>query len=97
MKTYTPKPIDLSDVELTEDLNELREAIAENAHDVWAENRYTEGWRYGDQRNDELKLHPDMVPYSQLPEGEKKFDREMAMNTLKLLTKLGYDIVKRNK
>ena len=96
MKTYTPKPIDLSDVELTEDLNELREAIAENAHEVWAENRYAEGWRYGVQRNDELKLHPDMVPYSQLPEGEKEYDREMAMNTIKLLKKLGYDLIKRD-
>ena len=95
MKTYTPKPIDLSDVELTEDLNELREAIAENAHEVWAENRYAEGWRYGVQRNDDLKLHPDMVPYSQLPESEKEYDREMAMKTIKLLKKLGYDLIKR--
>ena len=95
MKTYTPKPIDLSDVELTADLNELREAIAENAHEIWAENRYAEGWRYGVQRNDELKLHPDMVPYSQLPEGEKEYDREMAMKTIKLLKKLGYDLIKR--
>ena len=94
-KTYTPKPIDLSDVELNDDLNELREAIAENAHEVWAENRYAEGWRYGEQRNDELKLHPDMVPYSQLPEGEKEYDREMAMKTIKLLKKLGYDLIKR--
>lgn len=39
MKTYIPKPIDLSDVELTENLNELREAIAENAHEIWAANR----------------------------------------------------------
>ena len=97
MKTYTPKPIDLSDVELTEDLNELREAIAENAHEIWAENRQAEGWTYGPQRNDQLKQTPDMVPYSQLPEGEKEYDREMAMNTLKLLKKLGYDIVKRAK
>ena len=97
MKTYTPKPIDLSDVELTEDLNELREAIAENAHEIWAENRQTEGWTYGPQRDDQLKQTPDMVPYSQLPEGEKEYDREMAMNTLKLLKKLGYDIVKRAK
>ena len=96
-KTYIPKSIDLSDVDLSEDLNELREAIAENAHEIWAENRYAEGWRYGEQRNDELKLHPDMIPYSQLPEGEKEYDREMAMNTLKLLKKLGYDIVKRAK
>lgn len=95
MKTYIPKPIDLSDVELSEDLNELREAIAENAHEVWAENRQAEGWTYGPKRNDELKQTPDMVSYSQLPESEKEYDREMAMKTIKLLKKLGYDLVKR--
>ena len=60
MSTYIPKPINLSDVELTEDLNELREAIAENAHEIWAENRQKEGWTYGPERNDELKQNPDM-------------------------------------
>ena len=95
MKTYTPKPIDLSDVELTEDLNELREAIAENAHEIWAENRQAEGWTYGPQRDDRLKQTPDMVPYSKLPEGEKEYDRDMAMKTIKLLKKLGYDLIKR--
>lgn len=95
MRTYTPKPIDLSDVELTEDLNDLREAIAENAHEIWAENRQAEGWTYGPQRDDQLKQTPDMVPYSQLPEGEKEYDREMAMKTIKLLKKLGYDLIKR--
>lgn len=95
MKTYIPKPIDLSDVELTGDLNELREAIAENAHEIWAENRQAEGWTYGPQRDDKLKQTPDMVPYSQLPEGEKEYDREMAMQTIKLLKKLGYDLIKR--
>ncbi len=95
MKTYNPKPIDLSDVELTEDLNELREAIAENAHDVWAVERQAQGWTYGEQRDDNKKETPCMVPYSQLPDSEKKFDRDMAMNTLKLVKKLGYDLVKR--
>lgn len=95
MKTYIPKPIDLSDVELTENLNELREAIAENAHEIWAANRQAEGWSYGPQRDDAKLLHPDMVPYSQLPESEKKYDREMAMKTIKLLKKLGYDLIKR--
>ena len=95
MKTYIPNPIDLSDVELTEDLKELQEAIAENAHEVWAQNRQAEGWSYGPKRDDEKLLHPDMVPYSQLTEGEKAYDREMAMNTIKLLKKLGYDLIKR--
>lgn len=97
MNNYTPKPIDLSDVELSEDLIALREAIAENAHDVWAAERQAQGWTYGPQRDDEKKQTPCMVEYSQLPDSEKKFDRDMAMNTLKLVTKLGYDIVKRQK
>lgn len=95
VQAYNPRPIDISDVELSEDLNELREAIAENAHDVWAVERLAQGWTYGPQRDDEKKETPCMVAYSQLPESEKKFDRDMAMNTLKLLKKLGYDIVKR--
>jgi hypothetical protein len=94
LKAYTPKPIDLSDVELSSELNELSETIAENAHEIWAQKRQAEGWLYGPQRDDQLKQTPDMVPYSQLPEGEKEYDREMAMQTIKLLKKLGYDIIK---
>jgi len=94
-KAYEPRPIDLSDVELSADLNELREAIAENAHDVWAVERMSQGWKYGPQRDDARKETPCMVPYSQLPDSEKVFDRDMAMNTLKLVMKLGYDLVKR--
>lgn len=94
MNKYTPKPIDLNDVELADDLNELREAIAENAHEIWAENRQKEGWTYGPQRDDKLKQTPDMVPYSQLPDSEKEYDREMAIKTIKLLKKLGYDLIK---
>lgn len=95
MNTYIPQPIDITDVELTEDLNELREAIAENAHEVWALERVAQGWSYGPERDDAKKENPCMVPYSQLPESEKDFDRNMAMNTIKLLKKLGYDIIKR--
>lgn len=95
MKTYTPTPIDLTDVQLPDDLNELREAIAENAHDIWAKNRQAEGWTYGPQRDDKLKQTPDMVPYADLPEKEKDYDRKMAIETLKLMHKLGYDIIKR--
>lgn len=94
MKTYHPKPIDVSDVILEEDVTELREAIAENAHDIWAIERMQEGWTYGPERNDELKRNPCMVPYSQLPESEKEYDRQMAMQTIKLMKKLGYDLVK---
>lgn len=91
---YIPHPLDLSDVELPDDLLELREAIAENAHEVWAQGRKEQGWTYGPERNDALKQTPDMVPYSDLSDEEKFFDREMAMNTIRLLKKLGYRLTK---
>lgn len=95
MKEYNPQPIDLSKVELPEELNELREALAENAHDVWAVERMAQGWSYGSKRDDDKKETPCMVPYSQLPESEKKFDRDMAESSLKLVKAVGYDIIKK--
>lgn len=92
---YEPYPISLDDVDLSEDLTELREAIAENAHEIWAKARTDQGWTYGPERNDQKKETPDMVPYCNLPESEKLYDREMAMQTLKLVKKLGYEIVRR--
>lgn len=91
---YEPSPIALDDVELAEDLTELQEAIAENAHEIWAKNRSDQGWSYGPERNDQKKETPDMVPYCNLPESEKLYDREMAMQTLKLVQKLGFRIEK---
>ena len=94
-KKYTPHPVQLDDVELTPELEQLREAIAENAHEVWAAGRISEGWKYGPRRDDELKTHPDLVPYAELPESEKRYDRNTAMNSIKLVMKLGCDLVKR--
>ena len=92
---YDPSPIGLDDVVLSDDLSELQEAIAENAHEIWAKNRRNQGWSYGPERNDQKKETPDMVPYCNLPESEKLYDREMAMQTLKLVKKLGFEIVKK--
>lgn len=92
---YCPEPIDLEDVALSDDLIELREAIAENLHDVWAITRIKEGWTYGPVRDDSKKQHPDIIPYCALPDGEKEYDRLMAWNTLKLVKKLGFEIKKR--
>lgn len=92
---YDPSPIGLDDVELSAELTELREAIAENAHEIWAKARTDQGWTYGPERNDKKKQTPDMVPYCNLPESEKLYDREMAMQTLKLVKKLGFDILRK--
>ena len=95
MKTiYIPKPISTEYVELAKDILELSEQIAENVHEVWAASRMSEGWTYGKERNDALKQHPCLIPYDELPETEKDYDRNTAMQTLKLIQKLGYTIKK---
>ena len=96
-KTYHPKLIDLKHVTLPDGFEELREAIAENAHDTWALERQSEGWTWGPKRDDSKLETPDMIPYAQLPESEKQYDRLMAEDTLKLLTALGYKIIKNAK
>ena len=95
MKTdYTPQPLDTSDVVLPEELNALVEQIAKNVHEVWAESRLSEGWKYGPERNDALREHPCLIPYEELPEVEKEYDRNTAFGTLRLITKLGFKITK---
>ena len=93
VEEYEPQPVNLESIPLGDELNELIEAIAENAHDVWAVARMNEGWTYGPVRDDEKKHHPDLVPYSSLPDSEKEYDRLMAKNTIKLVRKLGIGIV----
>ncbi len=92
---YDPRPVDTSDVILPEELLALTERIAENVHDVWAVGRIAEGWTYGEKKDAKNKVTPDLVPYSDLPENEKAYDRNTAIETLKLIVKLGYKI--RNK
>lgn len=91
---YTPKPIDTTSVSLNNDMLELCELLAENVHDVWAIGRINEGWTYGEHRNDKLKHNPCLVPYSQLPESEKEYDRNTAFATIKAIVALGYKIEK---
>jgi len=89
---YDPKPIDTMDVSLPEELLALTEKIAENVHDVWAVGRISEGWVYGPEKDNEKKTTPALVPYGELPESEKDYDRNTALETLKLIVKLGYCI-----
>ena len=92
--TYIPKPAQTDDIVLSEELKGLVEAMAKNVHDVWAESRISQGWTYGPERNDALKHHPCLVPYEDLPEVEKAYDRDTAVGTLKLICKLGFKITK---
>jgi hypothetical protein len=89
---YEPTPIDNSQIELSADLLALTEVLARNNHDLWAKRRINEGWSWGLQRNDSKKQTPLLVPYESLPEGEKDYDRDNALETLKTILALGYRI-----
>ncbi len=91
---YEPKPIDTSGVVLDPSLCELTEILAENVHNVWAQSRIEQGWTYGEERSDVKKTTPCLVPYEELPETEKEYDRRTAAETLKLIITLGYTIDK---
>ena len=91
---YIPKPADTSGIVLPPELEKLTEQIAENVHEVWAQGRMAEGWTYGEIQDSEKKTTPCMVPYGELPESEKEYDRNTAIGTVKLIMAMGYRIEK---
>ena len=92
---YKPEPINTDAVKLSDDLSALTELIAKNVHDVWAVGRIKEGWTYGELKDSEKKTNPCLVPYEDLPDSEKEYDRNSAMSTLRLIVALGYNIEKK--
>lgn len=88
--SYRPNPIDTSGVELPKALEDLSELLAENAHEIWAQERMSQGWHFGQDR--QHKEHPDLIPYRDLDESEKALDRKASMGTLKAIIKLGFRI-----
>lgn len=94
MKTncYTPQPIETTNVKLPKELDPLVESLAKNVHEVWAQTRISQGWSYGPERNDELKTHPCLISYEELPEEEREYDRNTALSTLKFIVAKGFEI-----
>ncbi|CAH0484985.1 unnamed protein product [Peronospora farinosa] len=87
---YTPQPLDTRRIRLPHSINLLAELLSQNAHEVWAVGRINQGWRWGTGRDNDTKLHPDLVPYESLTEQDKQYDRDTSMSALKVITALGY-------
>ena len=94
MKKYIPNPVDTKSVDLPKSLESLVEEMSKNVHEVWAATRISQGWTYGKERNDAEKRHPCLVPYEELSEEEKEYDRNTSIETIKLILKLGFTITK---
>lgn len=91
---YRPHPVRTDDETLDGAIMEITETLAENVHDIWAKHIADEGWRHGDILDAGRKTHPYFVPYSDLPEDEKTLCREAALGTLRLVKKLGYEMLR---
>ena len=94
MKEYIPTPVDTQSIQIPEELKSLAEEMSKNVHEVWAQTRISQGWTYGEERNDAEKKHPSLVPYEELSEEEQEYDRNTSLETLKLIIKLGFKITK---
>ena len=93
-KAYNPEPVDASHVSLSPEFDDILEIIANNVHDTWAQQRIREGWRWGPRKDDQEKTTPLLVPYEELPEEEREYDRMTARQTIKQLMLHGYRIVR---
>lgn len=91
-KSYHPQPLDTTHAHLPPAIAALAERLAENAHDLWAAERLAQGWTHGPARDDARKHHPCLIPYADLPESEKTFDRQTALGTLQAILALGFTI-----
>lgn len=87
---YTPQPVNTSRVRLPNSVMLLAELLSHNAHEVWAQGRIEQGWRWGTARDNDAKLHPDLIPYEALTEQDKQYDRDTSISALKVITALGY-------
>ena len=91
---YRPTPLQTDHIELDDALLGILEILAENAHDIWARERILDGWSYGHERCDKSRQHPGLIPYPQLSEREKEYDRNDVLCTVRALLALGFSVVR---
>uniref|UniRef100_A0A182IRU9 Uncharacterized protein n=1 Tax=Anopheles atroparvus TaxID=41427 RepID=A0A182IRU9_ANOAO len=89
---FVPKPVDTSTITLTSSVETIRDKLAENIHEMWALNKIEAGWTWGERRDDVYRIHPCLTSFEKLPSAEKRYDCQLAVQTLKTILSLGYYI-----
>uniref|UniRef100_A0A8C9X3E5 Ryanodine receptor 3 n=1 Tax=Sander lucioperca TaxID=283035 RepID=A0A8C9X3E5_SANLU len=87
--SFIPTPVDTSQIVLPPHLDNVRDKLAENIHELWGMNKIELGWTYGKVRDDNKRQHPCLVDFSKLPETERNYNVQMSSETLKTLLALG--------
>ncbi len=73
---------------------EIVETLSRIEHNRWATQMILNGWKYGTVRDDKKKIHPDLIPYADLPEEVKQKNRDIILNIRNLLKQMELKIIK---
>jgi len=68
------------------------EMLAQLEHRRWMADKYLAGYSYGEQRDEERMLHPDLVPWENLVEADREKDRDSIRQIPRLLQLLGLKV-----
>uniref|UniRef100_A0A8C4NNS5 Ryanodine receptor 3 n=1 Tax=Dicentrarchus labrax TaxID=13489 RepID=A0A8C4NNS5_DICLA len=94
--SFIPTPVDTSQIVLPPHLDNVRDKLAENIHELWGMNKIELGWTYGKIRDDNKRQHPCLVDFAKLPETERNYNVQMSSETLKTLLALGCHVAQVN-
>ncbi|SIR83624.1 RyR domain-containing protein [Micromonospora avicenniae] len=89
---YTVAPRTGSGVDRIDDT--LIESLAVAEHDRWVAERISQGWRFGEVRDDRVKLHPSIKPWGELSEAERDKDRDVVRDIPLILADYGLQVVR---
>ncbi len=84
VKGHKPKLVTFTNSEV--------ELMAEMEHGRWVAERLSDGWVWGKERDMIQKISPYLVPWSQLPEEARAWDRDAVRKIPELLAKVGLEI-----
>uniref|UniRef100_A0A8C7G5S8 Ryanodine receptor 3 n=1 Tax=Oncorhynchus kisutch TaxID=8019 RepID=A0A8C7G5S8_ONCKI len=94
--SFIPTPVDTSQIVQPPHLDNVRDRLAENIHELWGMNKIELGWSYGKVRDDNKRQHPCLVDFTKLPETERNYNLQMSSETLKTLLALGCHVTQTN-
>lgn len=69
------------------------EHLARSEHRRWCAEREADGWRYGPAKDVAQKAHPCLVPYDELAEPQREYDRAQVRRLIGNLADLGFCVL----
>ena len=68
------------------------EVLAEIEHARWVVEKLQDGWKWGSERDDKLKTSPYLVPWAELSETMREYDRQPSRMIPELLAGVGLEV-----